>query len=261
MRPPAILRESDALSVRLTFNRTDARNSINLELLTALNAALDEAERSASTKVVVLRAQGDTFSSGMDFTELLASGEPGASGMDASCALYFRTLRRLSGFPKLVVSLVEGKVMAGGVGIVAASDLVLASRAASFSLPEILWGILPAMVLPFLARRVGMHHAYTLALTAQQLGAERALELGLVDELGDDAERALQRLLLRFKRIPAEGIHKLKRYANDVFPIDERVESLAVQTTTGLSLDPAVRQRIHAFLTHQSLPWEQEGPR
>jgi enoyl-CoA hydratase/carnithine racemase len=106
-----------------------------------------------------------------------------------------------------------------------------------------------------------MHEAYKLALTAQQLTAERALELRLIDELGEDSERALQRLLLRFKRIPSEGILKLKRYVNDVFLIDERVEALAVQTTTDLALEPVVRQRIHDFLTHQSLPWERESRR
>ncbi|MFY2558576.1 enoyl-CoA hydratase-related protein [Corallococcus terminator] len=253
MSTPVILRQRGELSLRLIFNRAEARNSINQALLVALNEALDEAEHSRETKVVVLSAHGDTFSAGMDFTELME--------MTATSALYFRTLRRLATFPKLVVSLVDGKVLAGGVGLVAASDLVLATPAASFSLPEILWGLLPAMVLPFLARRVGLHEARTLALTAQQLTAERALALRLVDELGEDAERALHRLLLRFQRIPAEGIHQLKRYVNEAFPIDERVESLAVRTTSGLAQEPEVRRRIHDFLTHQRLPWEGESRR
>jgi polyketide biosynthesis enoyl-CoA hydratase PksH len=263
MSPPHLLRQSDELSMRLIFNRANVRNSINLAFLRELNDGLDAAERSSETKLVVLSAHGETFSSGMDFSELMASGT-GLSAEEevkATCALYFRTLRRLATFPKLVVSLVQGKVLAGGMGLVAASDLVLASQTASFSLPEILWGILPAMVLPFLVRRVGTHEAFKLALTAHQLSAARAFELHLVDELGEDADRLLQLLLLRVKRIPAEGIRELKHYVDELFPIDARVENLAVRTTSGLAMDPKVRQRIHNFVTQQSFPWEQEARR
>ena len=90
--------------------------------------------------------------------------------------------------------------MAGGVGLVAACDLAVAGPAATFTLSETLWGLLPAMVMPFLVRRVGPQRAFRLTLSAETIDASEAHRIGMVDELAENPEvklRALERRLSR----------------------------------------------------------------
>lgn len=259
MTEPAILYEADAHVIRLTFNRTRHKNSIDTALLMELGRILDGVERERAN-VITLSGQGGYFSSGMDFAEVAETGVHGAGEeVQESCALYFRILRRLASIPKVVVAQIEGKVLAGGIGLVAASDLAVAAPGASFGLPEILWGMLPAMVLPFLIRRMGYHRAYKLALTSLTVDASKALDMGLVDEVDENPERPVRRLVPRLGRLDPQSIGRLKRYYNDISFIDGRIEEMAVRTTASLTMDPQVRQRISDFVHHNTLPWERNA--
>src|SRR5689334_14256153 len=122
----------DLKVLEITLNRPD----INVRLLTDLRDALDLADTNLDIRTIVLRGNDQFFCSGMDFKE-----------KDESFAsLYAHTLKRLTTIPKTVVSICEGKVLAGGVGFVAASDIVIANPSAIFSLSELIWGLLPANV-------------------------------------------------------------------------------------------------------------------
>ena len=88
--------------------------------------------------------------------------------------MYMDTLRRITLFSKVVISCVDGQVLAGGVGLVACSDLVIATSKAEFGLSEALWGLLPAMVLPYLIRKVGVQKAYFMTLTTIRISVEEA---------------------------------------------------------------------------------------
>lgn len=257
MSAHAIRREPSEHAVRLIFDRREEQNSITRALLLELNDHLDQIERFCEQRVVVLCAEGDVFSAGMDFTEFSARAAlDGRKRAYDACKLYFGALRRLSCLPRIVVAKVDGRVQGGGVGLVAASDLVIATPRATFSLPEVLWGMLPAMVFPFLDRRMSAHKAYRMALTSQPASAERALDLGLVDEVSENPESNLGRLMSRLSRIPLPSIGRLKHYFDEVCPIDERIADTATNTSADLMCDVEVQQRISAFVRSGELPAE-----
>ncbi len=259
MSEPAILYQADAHVIRLVFNRVSHKNSIDTGFLVEFGRVLDEVEQEPAN-VVTMSGRGEYFSSGMDFTEVVAAGVHGAGKeVEESCARYFRILQRLASMPKIVVALVDGKALAGGIGLVAASDFVVATPSASFALPELFWGLIPAMVMPFLIRRMGYHRAYKLALMSLTAGADKALDIGLVDEVDDDPERPVRALVPRLNRLDPQGIGRLKRYYNDIFFLDGRIAEMAVQTTAALTRDPRIRQRISDFVEHNTLPWERNA--
>ncbi|MFO7482465.1 enoyl-CoA hydratase-related protein [Oceanibaculum nanhaiense] len=139
--------EIDKGIARLRLDRPEAGNAINARMVADLGAALTRCEAEGAT-ILVLEGSGDSFCAGGDF-------EATASGETLDPAALYDLWRRLAEGPFVSVALVRGRANAGGVGLAAACDIVLADRSASFGLSEMLFGLFPACVLPFLARRIG----------------------------------------------------------------------------------------------------------
>ena len=139
--------------------------------------------------------------------------------------------------------------MAGGMGLVAASDLVFAHSNATFSLSEVLWGLLPAMVMPFLIRRVGYQNAYRLTLTASTINADEARAMYLADEVGEDIESRLQAMTRRLGRVQVETVKDLKNYFRKMWIIDEAMEKTAIVRPNTVRWWPGVRSYFTASMS------------
>ncbi|WP_133719089.1 enoyl-CoA hydratase-related protein [Methylocaldum gracile] len=239
----------------VTINRLEKRNSINDGLLNSLNHVLDEAERDDDCKIVVIEGRDRIFCTGMDFDALSKGSHCGDfSGTDE--AKYMNLLVRFASIPKIIVTKVEGLALAGGVGFVAASDLVISNRHSQFGLSEALWGLLPACVAPFLIRRVGFQKAYKMTMTTEMIEAEEAWRIGLVDILTDNPGDEIRRQLLRMGRLEVQTIRDLKRYFREMWLIDERIEHVAVSEISRLIKTPRVLQNIRNYLEFNKFPWE-----
>ena len=169
---------------------------------------------------------------------------------------YMVLLKRIALIPKIVIAVVDGEVMAGGVGLVAASDLVIATSKSQFSLSEALWGLLPANVLPYLIRRVGFQKAYTMTLTTQTMSAHDAYTIHLIDELSDHPDEALRKLTLRLARLDEQTIRDMKQYFRKLWMIDEKIEQTAVLELARLIQEPRIQNNIKHFLEEGKFPWE-----
>lgn len=235
----------------LTISRPAERNAINSELLAALASAVAVAEADPGVRVLVIQGQPGVFCTGTDFSPVTRRDPvAGPSPVEESARAYFRVLRALTASSKIVVSLVEGEAQAGGMGFIAASDHVIASPAATFRLPEILLGLLPACVIPFLVRRIGFQRTYALALTARKLDAQQALDCSLADEVAADPRDALRRFALSVDRIPAEAVAQLKLYMSAFAPLPSDLEDRAVSCIAGLLQQPSTLARVHELMNH-----------
>lgn len=249
---------------RVSLDRGDGRNTIDDALVGELGAALDRAEADPRCRIVLLTSAPGVFSTGMNLAAAGAEaggapesgGAREADGAREAGGAFFDLLDRFTRTPRIVVSVVDGTVAGGGVGLVAASDLVYASQASTFALPEALWGLLPCCVLPFLARRVGFQRAYAMTLTTQPLDAPAALACGLADEVRADPLAAVRPLAFRAGKLDAVTIGDLKRYAARLWPIDGDTRRLAVGELGRLMALPAVRERLATFATSGRFPWE-----
>ncbi len=256
--PPALATVRVAVAgrqVTLLLDRPERANSLNAALVRDLIAALDWAEARLDCRLVVLRGHPGCFCTGMDFQEAAAAGDGERLRMED----YMTLLRRLSQSPKVVVARVEGRVVAGGVGLAAASDLVFATPRSEFSLSEALWGILPCCVLPFLIRRTGYQKAYAMTLTTRPVGAAEAAAMHLVDEVTEQPDEALRRLLLRVGLLEEETIVELKAYFRKLWILTPEIERTAVAEIGRLAAKPAVRAAIAGYATDGRFPWEGRG--
>lgn len=169
---------------------------------------------------------------------------------------YYNILKHMSQSSKVILSKVRGIVKAEGVGLVAASDLVIADETATFVLSELLFGLLPACVLPFLIRRVGFQKAYRLALTTQVISASEADKWGLIDEYGSNTDQLINKYTRRLKYLPSSGVKELKNYINQLWIIQAETQDLAVNKTSSLIAEPTIQEEIKRFQKEGLFPWQ-----
>lgn len=238
---------------RIQMYRPEANNSISSQLTQELLSALQAAEAESTVKVVVLEGLPDVFCTGMDFQEVVSGKQVDPK---ISSHGYYNILKQMSQSSKVILSLVRGKVQAGGVGLVAASDLVIADETVTFVLSELLFGLLPACVLPFLIRRVGFQKAYRLALTTQSISINDAYNWGLVDEYSTDTNKLLSQYIRRLKCLPSSGVKDLKNYINQLWIIQQETQDLAVNKVSSLVGDSTVQEKIKRFKKEGTFPWQ-----
>ena len=173
----AVLTEcSDGIAV-ITINRPEARNAVNGEVARGIAAAVEEFDGSADVRVLILTGAGGTFSAGMDLKGFLAGESPNVAG---------RGFGGIAERPpaKPVIAAVEGYALAGGFEIALSCDMIVASEAARFGLPEVRRGLVAgAGGLLRLPHRVPYHLAMEIALTGEHSTAERLQQAGLVSRV------------------------------------------------------------------------------
>jgi polyketide biosynthesis enoyl-CoA hydratase PksH len=189
----------------------------------------------------------EVFCFGADFQGLHEEATTGQQSEQSPEALYDLWLKLAAG-PYITVSHVRGKANAGGVGFVAASDIVLADQTAQFSLSELLFGLFPACVLPFLIRRIGFQKAHYMSLMTLPIPVQQAQTWGLVDVYDVQSESLLRKHLLRLKHLPKTGIVKYKHYINELNDSMLRFKSLAVASNKEVFSDPRNLERIFRFV-------------
>jgi enoyl-CoA hydratase/carnithine racemase len=160
---------------RLTLNRPDQRNALNLALCRSLIEAVRQAASDPAVGVILLDANGKDFCSGMDLTEALEA-DP-----DEMLPLHQELFSIGAGLRKPMVSAVQGAALAGGLGLALNAHLVVASTGARFGLTEVRVGLWPYMIFPVVAAAVGSRKATELALTARIVDVEEACRIGIVD--------------------------------------------------------------------------------
>jgi len=251
----------ETLKVRVTddtchiqIHRPDANNTINEQLIEDFTAALDECED--HVKVVVIEGSPEVFCFGADFKGLQKSFEStgAVEAMDPG-PMYDLWLRLATG-PYISIAHVRGQANAGGIGFVAACDIVLCEEKATFSLSELLFGLMPACVLPFLVRRAGFAKANYMTLMTEPIGAKTAQEWGLVDEFAADSQNLLRKKLLRLRRLSRTAIGRYKRYMNVLNRDLGNARPKALEANLEVFSDRGNMQKISRFVTTGQFPWD-----
>lgn len=223
------------------------------ELLDELHAALDRACSDPACVVLIVAGRSPGFCSGMHLAGA-ATADRDAATLGAE--RFFDLMLRLTTSALTTIAAVDGRATGGGVGIAAACDIVVATPRSEFVLPEALWGLLPCCALPFVERRVGIHHAQAMSLTTLAVSASRAREMGLVDFVSERLEHALAPVLARATKLRRETVAALKAHAAGAAPITEARRAAAVSELVALVESPAVRHAVARYTHDNRFPWE-----
>ena len=237
----------------LQIDRPEAKNAINGQLIAECSEVLAACEESAT--VLVLSGSPEVFCFGADFKNI-AKGSAGSHEQDGGPGPMYDLWMRMATGPYVTISHVRGQANAGGVGFVAASDIVLADESAQFSLSELLFGLYPACVLPFLIRRIGFQKANFLTLTTNPISAKQALEWGLVDAVEGNSELLLRRQLQRLRRLSKTAIRRYKTYMSRISMPLHDLKPAAMAANVEVFSDVDNLRAITRYVERGVFPWE-----
>ncbi len=241
----------------VTLNRPDKRNALSQTMVREIEEALGTFEQDPAARVIVLRGAGDkAFCAGAD---LAGVGDRGTTlaAREAFAGLP-RILEGMARMKTPVIAQVHGFALAGGCGLAAGCDIVVASEDAVFGLPEIRVGVLPLIVMAPILRSVGRKRGMLMILTGEQVSAREACEMGLVSRVVPRAELeasvgALARTLARLSPT-ALGIAKEAAAAQTGMEYGAALRYLRELTTLVFMSDDA-REGIAAFFEKRAPRW------
>ncbi len=165
------------------LNRPERHNALTAELGDGLIRAFEALGRDDAVRVVVLGGRGGSFCAGADVSEMkAATGAPFERALADSEHLA-RMFAAVAQCPRPVVGRIHGHVLGGGMGLLCACDITIASEDTRFGFPEVRIGIIPAVISPYVLRRIGDRNARELMLTGERFGSDVALRVGLVEHV------------------------------------------------------------------------------
>lgn len=235
------------------FISADGKNCINNTVIFELTKVFQELQESCN--VIVIEGNEQYFCYGADFKQIGGNVVNGGDTTNNPAPL-FDLWKMMIEAPCVVISHVLGEVNAGGMGFISACDIVIASNHAVFSLSELLFGLMPAMVLPFLIRRIGFSKANYLTLTTKSITCEQAYNWGLVDIQSERSEVVLRQLIARLSKTPKDGIERYKNYANKLYRIKDDMREKAIEANLQVFSDEVNLKRIVDFSILGKYPWE-----
>lgn len=182
---------------RLTMNRPEVHNAFDDALIAELTAAIDELDRDATVRAVVLTGAGASFSAGADLNWMRGMATASEAENREDSLRLARLMRRLQCLSKPTVARVNGAAFGGGVGLVACCDIAVAAEGASFALSEVKLGLVPAVISPYVIAAIGLRQARRLFVTGEIVKASAAQTMGLVHEVvpADGLDAAVDRVL------------------------------------------------------------------
>lgn len=246
---------------QVTMSRPAIFNAFDEAMIGELDAAVAQVEADPAARVLLLVGEGKHFSAGADLKWMERAATASVEWNLADARRFAAMLSRLANCAKPTVARVQGAALGGGVGLACVCDIAIAGERASFAVSEAKFGILPAVIGPYVVNAVGRRAAQWLALTTTRIDARRACELGLVQQVVADAEldaavnKVLDELLAGSPNAQREI--KLMLGQLGVAEVTAEVRELTAQTISRVRGTAEAREGFDAFLNKRAPKWTQ----
>ena len=243
----------------LWLNRPEVRNALNGELQDFLVAALEKLENEKNIRVLVIAGRGQAFCAGGDLSRMAQASKMTKAKSKAEAGRFAKLLYRMHTYPKPLIARVQGAAYAGGMGLVAACDLVVAAEEAEFCLPEVRIGLVPAMISPYIVRAMGEQQARRYVLTGERLAAREAQRIGFVHECVTAAEldARVEKLAAQLAQAGPQALARSKQLLARVAKaaitpkLAEETAAVLAEVRTGAE----AREGIRSFLEKRKPGW------
>ncbi|QBD82493.1 enoyl-CoA hydratase/isomerase family protein [Ktedonosporobacter rubrisoli] len=246
----------------VTLRRPEVHNAFNAEVVKDLTAAFTQLATEASLHGIILTGDGPSFSAGADINQMKASASF-TQEQNLKDALYLADLlQTINVCPCPVIARVNGTAMGGGAGLVAVCDIAIASEKARFAFSEVKLGIAPAVISPYVIRKIGETNARVLFVTGERFSAARAQAMGLVhavvpaEQLDDAVQKAVNELLSSAPK----ALRACKALALSVGAMNyESARQYTAETIAQLRIGAEGQEGLRAFLEKRKPAWVEPG--
>ncbi|MCS0631225.1 enoyl-CoA hydratase/isomerase family protein [Telluria mixta] len=243
----------------ITLNRPDVRNAFNETTIADLAMAFDEVGREEQIRAIVLAAKGPAFCAGADLNWMkkmagYSREENEADALrlaDMLCTIYFS--------PKPVVAKVQGDCYAGGMGLVAVCDIVVASEGMNFCLSEVKLGLIPATISPYVIKAMGEQASRRYFLTAERFDAREAKRLGLAHEVvpAEALDATVDGIVKALVNNSPNAVREAKKLVRDIarLPIDDMLLADTARRIAHIRASAEGREGVASFLQKRKPAW------
>lgn len=244
----------------ITLNRPEKHNAFNPDVIAHLTDLFEELRGQDHLRVVIIKGSGKSFSAGADLEWMRAAGDWTHSDNVEDAEALANMLHKLHSLPMPTIALVQGPAIAGGMGIVAACDIVVAMKGAMFGLSEVHLGLSPATISPYVIEAVGPRMARALFATGERFEAGYAEKMGLVhylvndqDEMADMEEHLVK---LIFKGAPG-AITDALELVDDVKyrEINKDLRKMTAKRIADRRMSEEGKEGLQAFLDKRKPKW------
>ena len=244
---------------QITMSRPAVFNAFDELMIGEMDAAFAALIDDPSVRVIVLAGDGKHFSAGADLQWMQRAAQASVEWNLQDARRFAGMLHRIASSPKPVLARIQGAALGGGVGLACACDMAIAADNASFCVSEAKFGILPAVIGPYVTNAVGKRQAQRLALTTTRIGAVEALTIGVVqqvvalDALDASVDTTVKELLAGSPNAQREI--KTLFAQLEVGPITAEVRELTAQTISRVRGTDEAREGFAAFLAKRPANW------
>jgi methylglutaconyl-CoA hydratase len=239
--------ERDGDVLRLTLARPETRNAFDAALIAELSEAFVDVGRS---RAVVLAGEGPSFCAGADVEWMRASADLDYEANVADANALRGMLDAIERCPAPVLARVQGHALGGGAGLVACSDIAIAETGAVFAFSEVKLGIIPAVISPYALAKIGPSAARRYFVTGERFDAATAVRIGLVHEVADDLDAAVDRLLGELRSAGPKAARHAKRLVLDRPDGPDTARRIAERRTSDEG-----QEGLRAFLERRRPGW------
>lgn len=243
----------------VTLNRPDLRNAFNEHAIAELALAFDELGRLDEVRAIVLAANGPSFCAGADLNWMkkMAGYSHGENQEDA--ARLADMLRTIYLCPKPVVAKVQGDCYAGGMGLVAACDIVVASEVANFCLSEVKLGLIPATISPYVIKAMGEQASRRYFLTAERFDAQEARRIGFAHEVvpAEALDASVAAIVKSLVSNSPNAVREAKKLVREVVgqPVDDALLADTANRIAEIRASMEGREGVASFLEKRKPTW------
>lgn len=244
----------------LTINRPEKRNAFDDVMIGLLLQYLNEAKQNHALRALVIRGAGEHFCAGADVVWMQQMAQYTQDENFQDAMQLGSLMHQLFYFPKPTIAIVQGSAFAGGAGIAACSDIVIAADNAKFCFSEVRLGLVPAVISPFVSYKMGPSQTQRYFLTAEVLSATEAKTLGLCHVVAPETEldNHLQQFLRNIKRSGPRASTAVKSLLRNIYsnPIDHTILETTAHHIATLRVSLEGQEGLNAFLEKRAPSWE-----
>ena len=240
--------ERDGPLLRITLARPERRNAFDAELIRELTEAFSDVD---DARAVVLAGDGESFCAGADVDWQRSAIDLSYDENVEDALRLYRMLATIDSCPAPVVARVQGYALGGGSGLVACADVVVAAPDATFGFTEVRLGIIPAVISPFVFAKIGTGAARRFFLTGERFDAATALRIGLVQEVAENIDEAVDRFAGEILKSGPKATRAAKRLAREAPHEGEELARIAA----GLRAGAEGQEGLRAFLEKRTPAW------
>jgi methylglutaconyl-CoA hydratase len=238
-------------SATIFLNRPEARNAFNREMITEMKNVVNILSADPDLRVMVIRGKNGTFSAGADLKWMKESGSASFALNLAETRLISELMESLAKVPVPLISVTQGAVFGGSMGILGCSDWVLAEEHSFYAFAEVRLGLAPAVVMPYVIGRSNTMKIKQLMLSGEEFDAWEALDAGLVDHIADadELEAELRNRVLTFSGLPGTAVREIKKLWSLLKPsVTEEISGITIKSLSSLKQSDEAQALLGKFL-------------